>query len=73
MQNWKTNSKTSGEEVYYLSKNVIGHGSATSSVFRIDLENNIIITQSRRRGKSNFGKHFERVYKLIDTDLVGGK
>lgn len=73
MQNWKTNSETSGEEVYYLSKNVIGHGSATSSVFRIDLENNIIITQSRRRGKSNFGKHFERVYKLIDTDLVRGK
>ena len=45
-----------------LSENVIGHGSATSSQFRIDLENNIIITQTRRRGKSKFGEYFKKMY-----------
>ena len=33
----------------------------------IDLENNIILTQSRRKGKSKFGEHFQKVYELIDN------
>ena len=55
-----------------LSENVIGHGSATSSQLRIDLDNNIIITQTRRRGKSRFGPNFEKLYKHIDNYLVRG-
>ncbi len=70
MQNWKIDDKITGEERYLLSGNVIGHGSATSSVLRIDLDNNILITQSRRRGRSNFGKNFKKVYELIDEVLV---
>ena len=53
-----------------LSENVIGHGSATSSQFRIDLENNIIITQTRRRGKSKFGEYFKKMYQHIDSYLL---
>lgn len=68
---WETaQDEKTGEKRYLLSDNVIGHGSATSSVFRIDLKNNIIITQSRRKGKNRFGDHFLRLYKLIDNDLV---
>ena len=73
MQNWKTEDKNTGKERYLLSDNVIGHGSATSSVLRIDLDNNILITQTRRRGKANFGKHFKNVYELIDETLVDKK
>ena len=70
-ENWEINDQKTGEKKFLLSENVIGHGSATSSVFRIDLDNNIIITQSRRRGKSKFGEHFLKLYKLIDNNLVG--
>ena len=72
-QNWEINDQKTGEKKFLLSENVIGHGSATSSVFRIDLDNNIIITQSRRRGKSKFGEHFLKLYKLIDNNLVGSR
>ena len=72
-ENWEIKDEKTGRKRFLLSKNVIGHGSATSSVFRIDLDNNIIITQSRRRGKSRFGEHFLKLYKLIDSNLVGTK
>ena len=72
MQNWQLNDEN-GKSRYLLSDNVIGHGSATSSVFRIDLENNIILTQSRRKGKSKFGEHFQKVYELIDNTWAGYK
>lgn len=73
IQEWEVNDEETGNKRYLLSKNVIGHGSATSSVFRIDLDNNIIITQSRRKGRSRFGNHFLKVIKLIDKKLVLGK
>ena len=57
-------------ERFLLSDNVIEHGSATSSIFRIDLKNNTVLTQSRRMEESIFGDDFEEVYKLIDENLV---
>ena len=72
MQNWQLNDEN-GKSRYLLSDNVIGHGSATSSVFRIDLENNIILTQSRRKGKSKFVEHFQKVYELIDNTWASYK
>ena len=72
IQEWKVKDEQTGEDIYMLSKNVIGHGSATSSQFRIDLDNNIIITQTRRKGKSRFGNHFETMYQHIDNHLVKG-
>ena len=68
MQNWEI--KDSSSKKFLLSDQVIGHGSATSSVFRIDLINKIVITQSRRMGKSNFGDHFLKVYEAIDEQLI---
>jgi len=70
VQEWEILDEETGEKRHLLSMNVIGHGSATSSVFRIDLDNKIIITQSRRKGSSRFGDHFLKVYKLIDKQLV---
>jgi len=71
-QEWKIKNNDLGTQSFMLSENVIGHGSATSSQFRIDLDNNIIITQTRRRGKSRFGNHFETMYQHIDNHLVKG-
>ena len=69
MQNWEI--KNNDSKKFLLSDQVIGHGSATSSVFRIDLINKIVITQSRRMGNSNFGDHFLKVYEAIDEQLNG--
>ena len=71
MQNWEIDDKENNSKKFLLSDQVIGHGSATSSVFRIDLINKIVITQSRRMGKSNFGDHFLKVYEAIDEQLNG--
>ncbi len=38
-----------------LSDKIIGHGSATSSILRVDPEHKIVFTQSRM----NMGKHYE--------------
>ena len=70
IQEWKIKDELTGTDRYMLSENVIGHGSATSSQFRIDLENNIIITQTRRRGKSKFVEHFKKMYQHIDSYLL---
>lgn len=70
IQEWKIKDEVTKTERYMLSENVIGHGSATSSVFRIDLENNIILTQTRRKGNTRFGQHFKKLYQHIDDYLV---
>jgi hypothetical protein len=52
-----------------LSRNVIGHGSATAAVFRVDLDNELIITQSRRRGGPDYDKHLSRLLLAIAAGL----
>ncbi len=51
-----------------LSKNTIGHGSATSSIFMVDLDNKLVITQSRRRA----GKAYERYLEKLLLALRDG-
>lgn len=64
------NTKDSKTGKYLLSDKIIGHGSATSSVLQIDLENNIIITQSRRKGGSDFNQYFNEMLSIIDKHLI---
>ena len=52
-----------------LSRNVIGHGSATSAILRVDLDNDLVIAQSRRRGGKEYGKHLARFLQAIDDGL----
>jgi CubicO group peptidase (beta-lactamase class C family) len=53
-----------------LSKNVIGHGSATSAILRVDLDNDLVIAQTRRRGGKNYGKHLTALLMAIDNGLI---
>jgi CubicO group peptidase (beta-lactamase class C family) len=53
-----------------LSKNVIGHGSATAAILRVDLENDLVIAQTRRRGGKNYGKHLVALLMAIDNGLI---
>jgi lysophospholipase L1-like esterase len=40
-----------------LSRNTIGHGSATAAILRVDLDHELVISQTRRRAGSDYDKH----------------
>ena len=52
-----------------LSKNVIGHGSATSAILRVDMDNDLVISQSRRRGGKAYGKYLVKFLTAIEEGL----
>jgi CubicO group peptidase (beta-lactamase class C family) len=53
-----------------LSKNVIGHGSATSAILRVDRDNDLFIAQTRRRGGKAYEKYLLEVLTAIEDGLV---
>ncbi|MDF1867701.1 MAG: serine hydrolase [Saprospiraceae bacterium] len=56
----------SEENRFLLNDNVIGHGSATASVFWVIPELDMIITQSRRRGHRNYGPNFKKMIGVLE-------
>jgi hypothetical protein len=56
----------SGEKRAILSDQIIGHGSATSSVLNVDLKNGIVITQSRMNGGAQYDRYLNKAYLLIE-------
>jgi CubicO group peptidase (beta-lactamase class C family) len=57
------------EDKTVLSRNVIGHGSATSAILRVDLDNDLVISQSRRRGGKAYGKNLAKFLLTIEEGL----
>jgi len=57
------------EDKMILSSRIIGHGSATSTVLQVDLENNIVITQSRRQGGAQFEQYLTKLLLTIEKNL----
>jgi len=53
-----------------LSKNMIGHGSATSSIFQVDPENELVITQTRRRSGSQYNRFLEELLLVLQDGLL---
>ena len=53
-----------------LSRNVIGHGSATAAILRVDLDNELVITQSRRRAGQNYDQHLTKLLQAIEAGLT---
>ena len=53
-----------------LSKNVIGHGSATSAVLRVDLDNELVITQTRRIAGKDYGKYLLKLLQTVEQGLL---
>ena len=53
-----------------LSKQTIGHGSASSSTFRVDLENDLVITMVRPQRGSNYGKYFPKFIRAATDAIV---
>ena len=53
-----------------LSDRVIGHGSATSAILRVDTKNDIVISQTRRRGGKKYEYYLAELYKILDEALI---
>jgi CubicO group peptidase (beta-lactamase class C family) len=66
----KTNNVTDNKSSTILSKNIIGHGSATSAVLMVDLDNGIVITQSRRNGGKYFDEYLTKLLLLIEENII---
>ena len=52
-----------------LGRNVIGHGSATSAILRVDLDNDLVICQTRRRGGKSYDEYLEKFLMAIEEGL----
>ena len=48
-----------------LSKNTIGHGSATSCVLRVDLDNDLVVAVVRFTAGKDYGKHLTRLLQAV--------
>jgi hypothetical protein len=53
-----------------LSRNIIGHGSATSAVLMADMDNELVITQSRRNGGKYFDEYLTKLLLMIEENLL---
>lgn len=53
-----------------LGERIIGHGSATACVLRVDLDNDLVITQVRRRGGPMYEKYLSQLMAAIDEGLI---
>ncbi len=58
------------EDATLLGRNVIGHGAASSSIFRVDLDNNLVIVQTRNETGRDYDDFARRLYLLLDESLV---
>ena len=62
--------ETTGKKRPILSDQVMGHGSATASVLRVDPVNNLVITQSRMNGGEYYEEYLTKALLLIEDHLV---
>ncbi len=54
---------------YLFSSRVVGHGAASSAVFRVDLENRLIIVQTRNQAGPHYDKYLTEFLKTIDQTM----
>jgi CubicO group peptidase (beta-lactamase class C family) len=54
---------------YLFSNRVVGHGAASSAVFRVDLENQLIIVQTRNQAGPHYDAYLAEFLKIIDQTM----
>jgi CubicO group peptidase (beta-lactamase class C family) len=53
-----------------LSKNVIGHGAASSAILRVDLDNDLVIAQTRNTAGQNYNEYLTKFLIAIEDGLI---
>lgn len=54
---------------YLLSDRVVGHGAASSAVFRVDLENRLIVVQTRNQAGPHYDSYLREFLQTIDQTM----
>lgn len=54
---------------YLFSSRVVGHGAASSAIFRVDLENHLIIIQTRNQAGPKYDAYLMEFLKIIDRTM----
>jgi CubicO group peptidase (beta-lactamase class C family)/acetyl esterase/lipase len=57
------------EDTPLLGRNIIGHGSATSAIFRVDLDHEVVIAQTRRRAGADYDQYLTKLLLAIQDGL----
>ncbi|QDU33608.1 D-alanyl-D-alanine-carboxypeptidase/endopeptidase AmpH precursor [Poriferisphaera corsica] len=65
---WKQNEQ--GERELVFSERMFGHGSATASLFRVDLENQLVITMSRPGAGKQYNTYYQKMFKTIGEYMI---
>lgn len=52
-----------------LSEHVVGHGSATSCILRVDLDNDLVIAQVRRTSGPKYGEYLTKFLQAVADSL----
>ncbi len=61
------------EDKTLLSKNTIGHGAASSVIFSVELDNEIVVSQVRNTAGGKFKEYFIKFLKAIDDRILEEK
>ena len=52
-----------------FSPNTIGHGAASSTVFRVDPDHQLVIAVARRQAGKNYDQHLSQFLQAVDDAL----
>jgi CubicO group peptidase (beta-lactamase class C family) len=58
------------EDKTLLSKNTIGHGAASSAILRVDLDNEIVVSQVRNTAGPKYQEYLIKFLKAIDDSIL---
>jgi CubicO group peptidase (beta-lactamase class C family) len=72
---FRTDSGQNGvpKDTVLLSPNTIGHGAASSSVLRADLDHDLVVTLARNRSTTECGYYTPRFLQAIDDGMIKDK
>ncbi len=59
-----------GTEETILSKNIIGHGAGSDAIFWVDLDNDLVITQTRNQAGEAYEKYRKKFFLAIEEALA---
>ena len=61
------------EDKTLLSKNTIGHGAASRTILRVDLDNGVVVVQARNTAGKDFAEHLAEFLRAIDESILDRK
>lgn len=70
---WRRLEVEGAERDYVLSRDLVGHGSASSCILVADLEHDLVIAQARRTGGKAFDKYYRQLLETVEAGLADGR